>query len=102
MIQGTTPKHTFVLDVDVDQIKKVNILYTQEGYIVLKKTTEDCEFDKESKSVAVTLSQQDTFDFNTEAKVEVQVRLLLNDGQALASDPVKMSVSRCFDNEVIE
>lgn len=102
MIQGTTPKHTFVLDVDVDQIEKVNILYTQEGYIVLKKTTEDCEFDSENKSVAVTLSQKDTFDFNSEAKVEVQVRLLLKDGQALASDPVKMSVSRCFDNEVIE
>ena len=99
MIRGTTPTHTFNVPIDTSTIKEVRILYAQDDALVLVKETKDCELG--DGIVKTTLSQDDTFMFDCKKCVEVQIRVLTEGGEALASVPVKVSVSKCLHDEVL-
>ena len=100
MIRGTTPLHTFRLTFDAEFISKVRILYAQNDTVVLAKETEDCNL--EGSAIKVKLTQEDTLAFDSQYPVEIQVRVLLTDGNALASKLKKVTAERCLDNEVLE
>ena len=99
MIRGTTPKHIFALPFDVDMIAKIRIIYRQNKEIILTKTNDGVVLD--GKRVEVTLSQEDTLAFQSGHKVEIQVRVLLNDETAMASDIYTIPCGCCLENEVI-
>lgn len=100
MIRGTTPLHTFRLTFDAEFISKVRILYAQNDTVVLAKETKDCNL--EGSAIKVKLTQEDTLAFDSQYPVEIQVRVLLTGGDALASKPKKVTVERCLDNEVLK
>lgn len=100
MRRGTTPTHTFTLPFEVEMIKSVQVVYKQDGVIVLAKKTEDCTLS--GNAIAYKLTQQESLAFHDSKNVEIQVRVLLQDGNALASDIMGVYVSRCLDDEVIE
>ena len=109
MLQGTTPTHTFNLPFDASNIAVVRVVYSQQKdkndknskyYPVFVKKNEDCVL--ENKQVNVTLTQEDTFKFDHELPVKIQLRILTNANNALASVPKKVGVTECLEEVVIE
>lgn len=106
MVRGTTPTHEFnklpVLSIDIDQIW---ISYLQNGAPVFTKEKEDIFLqdneDGETCKATLKLSQEDTLQFKP-GQVNIQIRLLLIDGTALASDEVTLTVKRIIKNGKIE
>ena len=99
MIRGTTPTHTFILPFDTSLVDEIKITYAQRDEIVLCKNTADCLF--EQSRVTVTLSQEDTFKFDCRTQVQIQMRILTVNGEALASLITTLDVAKCLDDEVL-
>jgi len=109
--RGTTPYHSFVLPLTTADINQVYITYLQNGEIILDKTTEDItiadindELDNAtmneetgevipSSEITLHLTQEDTLKFHFYPAAErniavIQLRVLTNDGEAYASEPI--------------
>lgn len=99
MIRGTTPTHTFELPFAVDDIDQVRIVYAQEGSEILVKTNSDCTL--EDSTIRVKLTQDDTLGFKAPGPVEIQIRVLMTNGDVLASSVMRVPVGVCLDNEVM-
>ena len=97
---GTTPTHTFTIPISVDMVKAVEITYCQAGNIVLQKYIDDCVL--EGKTIRTTLTQEDTFLFNHEVHVEIQLRVLDLGGAAFASNIMTVDVEECLSKDVLE
>lgn len=97
MKRGTTPTHTFALPFDVDMIEKVRVLYSQNDELKLTKT--DAALDR--NTVTVKLTQEDTFKLESGLVVDIQLRVLTVDGDALNSDIIRVPVERCLESEVL-
>ena len=81
-------------------IKRIRVVYKQDGDIVLKKAGDDVQID--GKVVTVKLSQEDTFAFSSNVSIEIQLRVLFTDNEVKNSYIIKTSLARCLDDEVIE
>ena len=111
MIRATTPKHSFIFTVDPSEFDKILITYKQGGNIVLEKTEADLTFEEqenpcsgETEYVAwYRLSQEETKLFSPTGgtNCQVQVRVLTNEGEALASDKKTISVQDVLNDEVL-
>jgi len=99
MIKGTTPTHIFELPFDTGNLAEVLIVYAQKGEEVLRKVTEDVTFD--GCKISLKLTQEETFLFDERKSVQIQVRALTNDGDALASQISVVRVEQCLCEEVI-
>ena len=103
MIRGTTPTLLFNLPFSASIIKsaEITIKYVDElKKILLTKTLEDCELGE--NSIRTKLTQEETLQFPAPAITLVQLRILTNDGTALATEPYKVSVKKLLADEVIE
>lgn len=74
MICGTTPTHIFKIPFDTSQLKEIRISYAQDDEVIVEKTTSDCAF--EGNKITVTLSQEDTLQFDHRKAVELQMKVL--------------------------
>lgn len=99
MFRGTTPTHTFEVDIDTNLIKTVKITYYQNDVEILVKRTEDCTVG--AGIIQTKLSQEDTFLFNGNMPVMIYVRVLTINGDALITEPVVAAVRQCLDDEVL-
>ena len=99
MRQGTTPTHTFMMPFETSNISKVQIVYAQDDEEVLRKETDECNFD--GRNVSVTLTQEETFLFDIKKNVQIQIRVLTEAADALASNIMSLSVHRCLDDGVL-
>lgn len=100
MRQGTTPTHTFTdIPFSAKEIARARITYAQRGKTVVEKTEEDCKFD--GGAIIVKLSQEETFKFNENAFVEIQVRIVTNDGESHVSDKITLTVGDALNKEVL-
>ena len=97
MIRGTTPLHTFTIPFDTGLIDKVRVIYSQNGQPVLKR--DNCT--PAGNLIKVKLTQEDTLSFTASYPVDIQVRVVLHDGEALVSSINKVSVEKCLENEVL-
>jgi hypothetical protein len=99
MFKGTTPTHTFTINLDTSLIKSVRILYAQDDKIVFCKETSDCVL--EGQTISTKLTQEETFKFDHEKFVQIQVRVLTKDDNSLMT-PIKcVGVEKCLENEVM-
>lgn len=99
MRRGTTPTHTFVLPFNVEAVQAVQVIYRQDGENILVLEKEDCTMS--GKVVSVRLTQEDTFAFKDDTNVEIQIRVLTEDGEAMASDPMIVGCGRCLTEDVL-
>ena len=97
---GATPRHTFTVPFKTDLIKELKITYAQNKKTVLEKYLADCEV--EENSVSYSLTQEETFLFDSNAMVEVQVRVLTMGGDAMTSNIHTIRAERCLDREVLK
>lgn len=99
MIRGTTPTFTFDLPLDTKSLKEIRVVFAQCNEVLLTKTVSDCKI--EERSFSVTLTQEETFLFCKNSCIQVQVRVLTNSGEALASEIYHIDCNMCLENEVI-
>ena len=96
----TTPTHRFTLPLAVSDCKEVLITYAQGSRRVLDKRLADMEAD--GNTVVLHLTQEDTAKFAAASDVDVQVRVLTLDGDALASVVMRIAVKDVLNDEVLE
>ena len=97
--RGTTPTHTFELPFDASLIRNLWIIYAQNGVEILKKEKAHCTLS--GNTITAKLTQKETLLFNPARRAQIQVRLLLNDGNAPASNIIEVPVSNSLSEEVI-
>ena len=98
MIRGTTPQHTYMIPFGTEHISKVRVVYSQYGQVVLTKEVDTFQ---DECSFTVCLTQEETLRFDASCLVDIQLRVLMDDGQALCSDIIKCGVGRCLESGVI-
>ena len=106
MIRGTTPTHVFSkLPILASEIQEIWITYLQGGKPVLTKEKDSVTFEdniqEQTCTATVKLTQDETLAF-TSGQASVQVRILLTDDTALASDEVPLTVKRIIHDGKIE
>lgn len=100
MIRGTTPKHKFVLPFTVDNVATARVVYSQSRTVIFVKTGDDLILS--GNQIEIHLTQADTLSFRPRETVEIQVRILTPNGDALASGIHTTTVECCLENEVME
>ena len=99
MIQGTTPTHTFNLDIDTSLISKIRISYEQNGKIVLFKERKDCEIT--ANAITVKLTQEETLKFDAPGNVRIQLHVVTPSGESIATMPMSVPVYILLDKVVL-
>lgn len=95
--RGSTPTNTFSVNVDLTDAT-VYVSYSQNGRIVIDKTGED--LDVSIDAIVVQLSQKDTLMLKP-GEVEIQIRYVMADGTADASNIIKVQSERILkDGEI--
>ena len=95
---GTTPTYTFKLPFATDVVSKAKVTFRQNNKVVLEKT-DVCVL--EGDIIKVSLTQEETFMFTFPGKAEVQLRIVTQGNDALASAPFLFLVEECLDKEVL-
>lgn len=128
--RGTTPYHTFILPLKTEDIKEIYITYLQNDEVILDKSTSeiteiinisdlyenasieevpeelrDC-MDEAACRVTLHLTQEDTLKFKFYPAAEkniavIQIRVLMKDGEAYASDPLRERIFGVLKDGVI-
>lgn len=98
MIRGTTPALTFNLPFDTAEIKSAYITIRSKG-IKVEKATTDCTFNE--KSITTTLSQEETLKLPKSHRAEIQLRVLTNEGEALATNIYTVQVADILKEGII-
>lgn len=99
MRRGTTPTNTFGSDTDLREAEAIYITYKQAGKTIIERELPDITV--EEKTLEVTLTQEETLRFNSQQKVEIQVRAKFPGGRAIGSNIVETTVGRILkDGEI--
>lgn len=99
MIRGTTPQLAFNLPFDTSIIKTVWVTFSQYNKEVFTIETESLTMD--GPTVSVELTQAQTLQLSQNDSVEIQLRILTTNGDALASNIIKTSVGKILkDGEI--
>lgn len=100
LVRGTTPTHTFTLPFDTGICTIVKVIYAQDNVVILEKEGEACQCN--GNTVIIKLTQAETFKFNCKKSVQIQMRVITNDGESLVSDIKYLGARECLDSEVLE
>ena len=102
MIRGTTP--TIILrtgeDVDLSSVSKAYLTFDQFGTTILDLGIDRLTISDAEHSVSAELTQEETLLFY-EADVRIQLRLLLVDGSAMASNIIVTKAKDILKDGVI-
>lgn len=99
MIRGTTPTLTFNLPFDASNIKTAWVTFSQFNVEVF--TLENEELAMDGLTISAKLTQEQTLSLSKNDDVEIQLRILTNSGDAIASNIMKTSVSNILkDGEI--
>lgn len=99
MRQGTTPRHTFTLPFETSIVKKVRVLYAQGGTLKIVKKENEAEMS--GNTISVRLTQAETLCLNPKFKTDIQVRVLTETNDSLASEIFSVDTERCLSKEVL-
>ncbi len=99
MRRGTTPTHDFTTDVDLSEATKIYITYKQGGKVILEKELSDITVTP--TKLTVELTQEDTLAFGVSKSVEIQIRALMDTGEAIASNVITTTAQKILKEGVI-
>lgn len=107
MRRGTTPTLVIKVNEDATAWPTVHIAFKQSKHDVIVKTLtdleDDPELDEDGHTVfRVPLSQNDTLAFRSGSAVEVQIRALDSDGNAVATTIGSIDVKRILEEGVLD
>lgn len=101
MYRGTTPSLTFKLDIDVNRITDLSIVFSQGGKIIYTKTKEDCQIVSENNSILVTLTQEETLELEPNKDMHVQLKLQLDNEKVSVSRYINIYVNDVIDTSIM-
>ena len=100
MYRGTTPGLEInVGDIDLTKVTELWLTLSQHGTVVINKTLEEVDID--GSTVSCTLTQEETLSLKAHSSTLVQMRFLMDDGQAMATPIVKVPVEAILKDGVI-
>lgn len=99
MIPGTTPTHYFNLPFESEMLSSARVIYKQRDREILRKETGDFEMD--GNTISISLSQEETFLFDSQYSVKIQLAVRTKSGKVLRTMPIIVKVDECMDNEVL-
>lgn len=99
MIRGTTPTLEFTLPFGTELLAEAWVTLAQGKTEVLTKELRECTCG--DNTLTVRLTQEETLLLNGDRNVEIQVRVRLNSGDALASDIIHVAADRILKDGVI-
>jgi hypothetical protein len=98
MRKGTTPTLTFKIPFEVSMLSNAKVTFLQ-GDIRLEKKLSD--FTTTEDSLTIKLTQEETFLFDSDSPIQVQLRVVTIHDDVLASDIFRIFAEQCLDSEVI-
>lgn len=101
MIRGTTPTYEFTIDGNVDVIKDIEVTFSQvvnSKTISVQKELLRGEIELGEGVATLKLTEDDTFGFSV-GTVQVQMRILSEDGNIAASNIVKLKVEQSLSSD---
>lgn len=104
MYQGTTPTLVFKLNsatLNLNNATEIWVTLKAYPYIEMTFDMARCTVDNVKKTISVTLTQAETLKL-PESRIDTQIRILLSDGKALATNIVKIDVNGILKGGVIE
>lgn len=101
-IRGTTPsiEMTVKSEIDLHQVTEVWVYIYQQKTIKVNKELDDVTFDYENRKMFVRLTQNDTLGLKA-GDALFQIRALLQDNTALATEAVEIEISEAYKDGVI-
>lgn len=99
MRRGTTPTHTFNTDLDLTAAEVIYITYQQECQNLLELTGD--RIARDINKVTVTLTQEETLAFAEDQPVYIQIRAKFGDGEAIASNIIKVDAREILKDGLI-
>ena len=100
MYRGTTPGLEInVGDIDLTHVTELWLTLSQHGEVKINLTLEDVDID--GSTVTCTLTQEETLSLKASPSTLLQMRFLMDDGQALATPIVKIPVEAILKEGVI-
>lgn len=100
MRQGTTITHIFNLPFTTDVVVDIQISYEQNNTIKIEKTLAECVLN--DKTISCKLTQLETLNFEVGSPVYVQVKVLLKDGNVLASQAIPIQPKIILNRVVLK
>ena len=101
MIRGTTPTLRFKIPYTEEQIQLGYITFSRKGEVFLDVPFSDNRVLVENYAIYITFTQEDTLRFNSRTVYSVQLRILLQDDIAVASNIITIPVDSILKNGVI-
>ncbi len=101
MIRGTTPTLIFKTPYTAEQIELGYVTFSRKGIVFMDIPFSDERVHIDDNSISVTFTQEDTLRFNSRAVYTVQLRILLEDNLAVASNIMTMPVDSILKNGII-
>ena len=102
LIRGTTP--TIVInvkdDIDLSTITEIWVYISQQNKVKVDKKIEDVDIDDVTKTITLTLSQEDTLSLKS-GEALFQIRLLLQDDTALATTASEIEILEIYKGGII-
>lgn len=98
MRRGTTPTHTFNTDLDLTAAEVIYITYQQDCKNL--ELTGD-RITRDINKVIVTLTQEETLAFAEDQPVYIQIRARFGDGEAVASNIIKVDAREILKDGLI-
>lgn len=99
MIRGTTPLLEFTLPFETSLLAEAWVTLSQNKEVVLNKKLDMCKC--EGCILSVKLTQEETLLLNCDCNTEIQVRVRTLEGEALASDIIRVGTDRILKDGVI-
>ena len=109
MRRGETSTDTFTIDELIYNPKAVQITYRQGNWIIVQKQLNDIDYEiikneegEDSYTQLIcTLSQEETFRFDSSEETYVQVRIITQGNVSLVSTIEKIKVQECLDCNIL-
>lgn len=99
MYRGTTPTHTFKTDINLSDAAVIWLTYKSGGKIIIDKEKDDLTVTDED--ISFKLSQEETLALEKGQNVSCQIRARFEDGTAVASNIMTVSVNGILKDGVI-
>lgn len=99
IIRGTTPTLEFAIPFDTELIDEAFVTLSQNREVVIDKPLQDCECSE--NKLLVQLTQQETLSLACDCITEIQVRVRLKDGAAMASNIITVDTKRILKDGAI-
>lgn len=99
MIRGTTPTLEFIIPFDTGQLSEAFVTLSQNEVIIIDKALTECQCNENKLSVRLT--QEETLKLQCDCMTEIQIRAKTLEGEAIASQIIKVNTERILKDGVI-